>query len=157
MKTIKTSLIVLLSALSLILCALHAHAAVDGTISGHVTDSITGVPLQIRVYLYCSTVEGQPDYVTTTGADGYYLFDVPRFKWKQVNCLTRAKTWLTYAVYIAVPGSDPYASEELQFSPEVYNITHDVALEPTPYGTISGHVHDSVTGEPLRGVTLTTH
>jgi len=103
----------------------------SGTVSGYVTDSVTGDPIE------GATVTNGTDTVYTD-ATGYYTFDLPA---GSATITYSASGYNSTNVSITVPVSG--------------TITQNVALDPIPMGWVYGYVKSN-SGSPLSGATLSS-
>ena len=146
--TITTTLVLFLS----------AGAAEAGTVRGHVYDPIThesivGATVTLKPHAYGY---GTHDYTTTTDESGNY---------EVANVITHVQssggyiTWIRYTVSASKENHNngPGNPTEIAFSETVSDITCNIPLQYMwwGWGTISGYVRNSVTQEPLAGVSIT--
>jgi len=102
-----------------------------GTLSGMVTDDLTGLPVAGALVLAGT-------YSTSTAADGTYSFILPAGNYT----VTVSKTgYLTFTQPAVIPASG--------------NVVLNVSLVPLVYGTLSAHVYDALTMAPVANATVT--
>ena len=109
-----------------------------GSISGRVTDELTGDPIEGATVDAATKIGGSFQRITTTGSDGTYTInDVSQLYEYNVHA---------YKVEGYVVGSPVTVKPELQ--------TTGIDFTLIPLGKISGKVIDTVTGLPVVGATI---
>lgn len=136
MRKRSVAIVALLGAVSILLVSGAPRALAATTITGVVTDAVTGGPVE-GVWV---DLGGAADGAVLTGPDGTYRFeDVPDVE-----------------IYIRVNGQRGYEpSEHGPISLPGGGSVFDFALVPIARVTVSGVVTDSVSGVPVQGATVT--
>ncbi len=108
-------------------------------VKGHITDGVTGEPLQAQVTIDVVDNNGnfRKPYQSNETFGSYYRF------------LLEGE----YDIYYSAYGYIPQLIENVEIVPEQATIV-DVALMPAQSTTINGHVFDALTSEPIEGALI---